>query len=455
MPKCAIVHYRIGKTDGISLEIRKRKKVLRHLGYQVQLISGPKQTGSDHIIPELEFELPKIAKIRHNAFVSFKDYQSESGLKKDIYHISDIIEEKFLEIHQKEKFDIVFLHNIFTHGRHIAAARAFYNIAQNTNIKTIAVNHDFYWVGSYKDIYKPTNSFVKKYLQKYVPPTYPEITHVTINSINQKALLEKKGIKSFIIPDTFDFEQKPWKKDNYNKDFLANFGLKENDVIVLQATRIASRKAIELAIDFVKNLSQQKPKFVNKTLYNGKKITKDSNIIFLLAGYAEKDSWKYKEKIEEKIKKEKIKAKFIHQFVDAKRSRDGRKKIYSLWDCFTFADLVTFPSLWEGWGNQFIETVFAKKPIVVFEYPVFQADIKKEGYKVISLGSKLARKTKEGLVKIKKVKIAKAVDEAISILTSPETSQLLNDNFEIGKKYHSLKVLENHLKNLLKTVIKE
>ncbi len=41
-----------------------------------------------------------------------------------------------------------------------------------------------------------------------------------------------------------------------------------------------------------------------------------------------------------------------------------------------------------GFGNAFVEAVFAKKPIAVFEYPVFKADIKKEGYKTISFGDK-------------------------------------------------------------------
>lgn len=32
---------------------------------------------------------------------------------------------------------------------------------------------------------------------------------------------------------------------------------------------------------------------------------------------------------------------------------------------------MTYPSLREGWGNQFIEAVFAKLPVVLLEYPVW------------------------------------------------------------------------------------
>ncbi len=444
-----IVHYRIGKTDGVSLEIMKRKRLLKEMGYEVRLIAGPRQIGADYVICELEFDLPEIVKIKENAFFQFKNYASEKKLLEDIYRVSDIIEKKFLQIQQKENFDYLFLHNIFSHGRHISAARSFYNIAQETNIKIIAVNHDFYWVGSYKDLYKPQTKLVKKYLAKYVPPELPQIRHVTINSINRKALLERIGRKSLIIPDTFDFKQKKWTKDSYNQDFLKKIGVKENDLFVLQATRISARKGIELAIDFVKQLARQKEKLIGKTLYNGKKISKDSEIVLVLAGYTEKDSLDYKRKLQEKIKKGGIKTKFISRLIDARRRKENGKKIYSLWDAYVFADLVTFPSWWEGWGNQFIETIFAKKPVVVFEYPVFKADIKKEGYKVISLGNKLEKKDKKGLVKLSTNKTKKAAKEAISLLIDSQTKKLLQSNFNIGKMYHSEATLKKLLQEIL------
>ena len=39
MKKIAIVHYRVGRTDGVSLEIEKRKAILEELGHEVKHIS--------------------------------------------------------------------------------------------------------------------------------------------------------------------------------------------------------------------------------------------------------------------------------------------------------------------------------------------------------------------------------------------------------------------------------
>src|SRR5258708_35306425 len=108
----------------------------------------------------------------------------------------------------------------------------------------------------------------------------------------------------------------------------------------------------------------------------------------------------YRHKLEEYIKETGITALFVSDVIDVHRTTDNGHKIYSLWDAYVFADIVTFPSIWEGWGNQFIEAIFAQKPVIVFEYPVFKSDVKQEGYVVISLGDKLSDSHPNGLVKL-------------------------------------------------------
>jgi glycosyltransferase involved in cell wall biosynthesis len=448
--KIGISHYRIGKTDGVSLEIMKRKELLQQMGHEVRLISGPKQIGADYVIPELEFDIPEIIKIKENAFFDLKDYPSDNELLEDIYRVSDILLNEFLKIHEKEKFDALFLHNIFSHGRHIAAAKACYDFAVKTGIRVVGVNHDFYSVGSYTKIYKPQTQAIRDYLQKYVPPTLPNIKHVTINSVNQQALMDMKGIPSTVFPDTFNFDEPEWKKDEYNSTFLHDIGIKENDFIVLQATRITDRKGIEMAIDLVKELTDRKQELLGKTLYNGKKISEDSDIVFLLAGYTELASMDYRKKLDNLIANTGIKAVFASDLIDATRRTENGKKIYALWDAYVFADLVTYPSTWEGWGNQFIEAVFAKKPVALFEYPVFKSDIRKEGYTVITFGDTISGYTEDGLVKLDHSIIQRVANEVIAMITDPKTVEVMNENFKLGDKYHGNEFLKKLLMDLVK-----
>lgn len=80
----------------------------------------------------------------------------------------------------------------------------------------------------------------------------------------------------------------------------------------------------------------------------------------------------YTEKLIEKAKDKNVNLKFINNIVDHSRTYRANEKVYSLWDIYTEADIVTYPSLLEGWGNQFLEAVFAKIPVLVYEYPVFE-----------------------------------------------------------------------------------
>ena len=455
--KIAIVHYRVGRTDGVSLEIEKRKTILQNLGHEVRLISGPVQTGADLIIDELEFDNEVISGIKEQSFTYFnRREKNPAQLMIRIQEISDIIEDKFLAYHEEEQFSAVLLHNIFSHGRHIAAAAAFTRIAEKIEIPFISTNHDYYW--EREEYLDPASKEISHFLNEYVPPSLRNIQHVSINTPARIALLEKRNIDSIVFPDIFDFEQPPWVKDRFNADFRKTFKIKENDLLVLQATRIVARKGIEIAVDFVTKLDSMKAVLIGKTLYNGRVLDHSSDIVLVLAGYAEKSASDYLSLLKTYIKGKGLKVRFIHKSIAHKRSDEENDKIYSLWDAYAHADLVTYPSLFEGWGNQFIEAVFARRPVVLFEYPVFRADIRQEGYSYVSLGDKY-HIDDCGLAKIDSDKLKKSVNEVVSMLAdASKTPLLLENNSTIGESYHGYKVLSKFLehsvnKNLEKSKI--
>ncbi|MFQ5707156.1 MAG: glycosyltransferase [bacterium] len=441
----AIVHYRVGRTDGVSLEIEKRRSILEGLGHEVKVISGPVQNGSDFVIEELEFDTPGIKEIKENSFKYFgKQTLPPQALLTKIHSVAARIKDAFLRFVAQQPVHALLLHNIFSHGRHIAAASAFADIVKNLNIPVISTNHDYYWERI--EYQEPACEAIGAYLHQYVPPNYANITHVSINSLAQKELKKKKGIDSVVFPDVFDFKEPPWRRDDYNADFLAHIGLKAHDLIVLHATRIVERKAIELAIQFVKELSKHKHELIGRRLYNGKILTKDSSIVLVLAGYCERSAQSYLEDLKSEIAAAAIGTKFVHHLIAARR-RQEPSKLYSLWDAYVFADLVTYTSLFEGWGNQFIEAVFARKPVVLFEYPVFKADIQPQGYAYVSLGDTLAGHTNSGLAVLPNHTVRQAVGETLQVLTSEATTAKLNRNFQIGSRNHDYDVLKRFLAN--------
>lgn len=110
----------------------------------------------------------------------------------------------------------------------------------------------------------------------------------------------------------------------------------------------------------------------------------------------------------------------------------------------------TYPSVWEGWGNQFIEAVFAKLPVVLFEYPVWVSDLKDAGFDVVSLGDKIAGRGEDGLVRVAPAMVRKAADEVVAILSDPERRTAIGErNFAIGRERYSLETLERIIRGLL------
>lgn len=63
---------------------------------------------------------------------------------------------------------------------------------------------------------------------------------------------------------------------------------------------------------------------------------------------------------------------------------DGRK-IYTLCDACPHADFVTYPSLYEGFGNALIETVCFRKPALVNRYSVYVDDIVPCGFQFVEI----------------------------------------------------------------------
>jgi len=442
-PTVLICHYRVGWTDGVSLEIEKRRAILEEMGYSCVLLAGPASRGADFLIEELDFDSLEARKISRNAFGGLKDYPAEEALIRDIKTLSDRIMIGINDVLAACRPDFIFLHNIFSHGRHIAAARAFCKCIEASRIPSLATHHDFYWERD--DFMIPSGPLVEDFLKRYVPPVIPGMRHAVINSLAADSLLKRCGISAMIFPDTLDFSVGQWKKDSYNHHILEDFALKENDILILQATRIVRRKGIELIPPLIEKLNT--PCYLNqlagKTIYNGKKVSAGSRFVFILAGYAEQEAESYHRELETLMKDRGVPYRFLTPRIAAERRYSQDQRTYSLFDTYPYADLVSYPSLYEGWGNQFIEAVFAHKPVIVHEYPVFKSDIRPIGYSFISLGDG-AQRRQNGLYGLEEDVLEKAAQSVIDWLLSTGTAAKLEENFRLarsGNSYDALRTL--------------
>ena len=115
-------------------------------------------------------------------------------------------------------------------------------------------------------------------------------------------------------------------------------------------------------------------------------------------------------------------------------TKDG-KKIYTLGDVYPHADLVTYPSTIEGFGNAFLEAVYYHRPILVNNYSIYEVDIKPKGFRAVWFDGYISSST------------LKAVRD---LLQNPaQTQAWAEENYELAKRYFSFTVLERRLQSIL------
>jgi glycosyltransferase involved in cell wall biosynthesis len=196
------------------------------------------------------------------------------------------------------------------------------------------------------------------------PPHPPSIRHVVINSSGANQLSLRTGISSLLIPNVMDFDHPPPPPDEYAQDVRTALGVAPDEKLILQPTRVVQRKGIEHAIELIKRPDLK------------------ARLVISHASGDEGDA--YERRVREYARLLGVQTHFVSDIIRAQRgrTRDGRK-IYTLGEVYLQADVVTYPSTVEGFGNAFLEAIYYRRPIVVNNYSIFAIDIKPKGFRVI------------------------------------------------------------------------
>ena len=445
----AMTHFRVGETDGVSLEMDKWKQVLERNGHKVYYIAGSAGLQEAFIVEEMGYWGKEDAQINAACFED-REALPDAALRAGIRKLSVAIEQKLIRIIEENRIDLLIANNLLSLGRSPHIAMAITNAAQKTKVKVIGHHHDFYWERSYFD--NPQSEYAKSLLDAYYPPRQlTDMRHVVINKLAKADLLSKKGLESIVVPNVFDFQNELWTADTYNQNYLQDMGIGGNEVVFLQATRVTNRKAIELAIELVALLDTPvyRQAMVGKTLYNGKVFDENTKLTLLMVGLHE-GADNYEQRLMDLAAKKHVNLIVKPTLIGHSRKTlpDG-SKVYSLWDAYVYCDMITYPSIYEGWGNQFLEGIFAKKPQVAFEYSVFVSDIQAYGFDYISLGDTYTTE-KDGLAHIEGRVLAQAAEACITYLCNQNVYHTcVERNFRIAKEHLSLEALEMLIQPLL------
>ena len=408
------VSTRFAGTDGVSLETEKWAEVLNEFGHHCYYFAGECDRSPEisMVVPEAHYRHPEIAERHHHFF------GNEIRAKEDTLWIHEKtvdLKEKLYEFEDRFQIDVLIPENVLAIPLHIPLGLAITEFIAETHIPTIAHHHDFSWE---RKRFLVNN--IWDYLSMAFPPTLHAIQHVTINSSARHQLARRKGVVSAIIPNVMHFEKPAPGIDDFNADLREVLGISKDQLFVLQPTRVVQRKGIEHAIELISRLER--------------------DAVLVISHASGDEGYEYEERLREYAAMIGVPTIFASERFDENRGKlaDGRK-VYSLWDAYPHADLVTYPSLIEGFGNAFLEAVYFRKPIVVNNYTIYNIDIRTKGFQVIEFDDYITEET---------------VRTTQRVLDNPnEIARMTDHNYGLALKYFSYHVLKSRLGDLLDNLV--
>jgi glycosyltransferase involved in cell wall biosynthesis len=223
-------------------------------------------------------------------------------------------------------------------------------------------------------------------------------------------------LTSRVIPNVMDFDSPPPASDSYTETVRADFGIGPGEYFFLQPTRVIQRKGIEHAIELMRRLDLP------------------AKLIISHASGDEGDD--YEQRVREYAHLLDVTVRFeADQVQDVRGTTPDGKKIYTLGDVYPHANLVTYPSTIEGFGNAFLEAVYYHRPILVNNYSIYEVDIKPKGFRAVWFDGFISAST------------LKAVRD---LLHNPAQAQAwAEENYQLAKRYFSFTVLERRLQSIL------
>jgi glycosyltransferase involved in cell wall biosynthesis len=232
--------------------------------------------------------------------------------------------------------DLVIVDNICSLPINLDAARAVAAAVAHHRGRVLFRHHDLTW---------QRRQF--QHLESEFPPRIDGALHATINLRSRRELEARKYSGAATIHNYFDLDPQPGDREGTRDAF----GFATDDLVVFQPARAIERKNVPGGVRFAQRLVALLP---------------DGPVQYWLSGPAEDG---YEETLARIVERAQVPVTL------------GRATRAA--DAYAAADVVVFPSTWEGFGNPIIESIAARRPCAAAPYPVL-AEILASGVRTFS-----------------------------------------------------------------------
>jgi glycosyltransferase involved in cell wall biosynthesis len=341
----------------------------------------------------------------------FSIYVRPPQMTRRVNELKDYFKEELYEFARQFELEILIIENAVTIPLNLPLGLAITEFVAETGYPFIAHHHDFHWERQRFHV-----NCVNDYLAVAFPPTLPSVRHVVINTIQAQQIASRCGVTARVIPNVMDFDSPPPASDSYSETVRADFGIEPGEYFFLQPTRVIQRKGIEHAIELMRRL--------------------DLPAKLIISHASGDEGTDYELRVREYADLLDVTVRFESDQVQDERGMTGNgNKIYTLGDVYPHADMVTYPSTIEGFGNAFLEAVFYRRLILVNNYSIYEVDIKPKGFHTVWFDGFISAGT------------VTAVQYA---LKNPDlTREWTELNYQLARRYFSYTVLEHRLRSLV------
>ncbi|MBT8763992.1 glycosyltransferase family 4 protein [Desulfohalobiaceae bacterium Ax17] len=412
--RIGFISTRFAGTDGVSLEAAKWAEVLQEQGHVCFWYGGllERWRKFSMCVPEAYFKHPANEWI--NEHIWGRTHRSPK-VTRYIHDLAEYLKSTIYDFVKEFDLTLLIIQNALAIPMHLPLGIAITEFLSETVMPAIAHHHDFYWERSRFQV-----NCVPDFLDMAFPPRDFHLQHVVINQAAREELALRKGVSSLLIPNVINFHRPPLPPDEYSADLRQEIGLSSDDKLILQPTRVVPRKGIEHSINLLQRLNDPRCKLV-------------------VSHPAGDEGSEYQEQLMALAESVGVDIRFFGERVNYRRHVNCQgKKIYVLHDIYQHADLVIYPSIYEGFGNALLESFYFKVPVIVNRYPVWVRDIEPKGFRVPVM---------DGFI------TPHVVEEAKKLLYNHEYRQQQVDyNYELAKRYYSYPVLRYGLQILINNI---
>lgn len=320
--RVALVSFRLGGPDGVSVETEKWRAALHTLGHATYRVAGAFGAGAlgDVTVPGLGY-----------AATAAGPDDSEPPRR-------DVLEDALAPA------DVVVVENVFGLPLHVGASAALADVLSDR--PAIGHHHDL-------PSQRPEWAGLAPEALALFPPALARMVHVTINERSRRELAAR-GIDARVVPNTFEPDPAPGPLAARLRTKLGVAG----GMLALVPSRVIPRKDIGHAIAFCEAL----------------RAAGRQPVVLLVTGPVEDGHAPVFARM----------CDAAGVVVAHHPDWFGPGGVFSMADAYTAADVVVFASTWEGFGNPVMESVAHSRPLVVSPYPVL-GEIEAMGFRFTHL----------------------------------------------------------------------